>query len=253
MISRLSNAVFNPDSFFRQVLTWGVLKKNKSPKEWFLFRTAMLRECRLRRAPYPGVACRPVEELFPPIIKTECKLKLLRPTAYNLSWEELITLSQLVVARAPRSIFEFGTFNGRTTLHLAMNSPESSVVHTIDIKQGGFDFGLDSSYFDVTEVGGAFLSTIAKGKIVTLTGDSTTYDFSKYYGKMDLVFVDGDHSYGSVLKDSETAFKLAAPGALIVWHDYLLVDDVTRAVLEMADKRPLVNLKGTSLVVWENK
>lgn len=251
MVSKLFNAVFNPESFFREILRWGILNKRKDPKEWFLFRSAVLRECRLRRDPYPGVACKPVEEVFHDIIKGESKLKLLRPTPYNLSWEELITISLLAAACAPKNIFEFGTFNGRTTLHLALNSKEDSVVHTVDIKQGGFDFGLDSGFFDATEVGGAFLSSLAKDKIEVITGDSRSYDFSRFYGRMDFIFIDGDHSYDSVLKDSETAFKLVAPGGLVVWHDYLLVDDVTRAVLLLAKDKPLINLKGTSLVIWK--
>ena len=38
---------------------------------------------------------------------------------------------------------------------------------------------------------------------------------------MDLVFIDGDHHYESVLKDSATAFSLLKDsGSIIVWHDY---------------------------------
>ncbi len=53
-----------------------------------------------------------------------------------------------------------------------------------------------------------------------LQGDSRAFDFSPYAGKMDLVFVDGDHHYDSVVEDTRTAFRLIRPGGVIVWHDY---------------------------------
>ena len=39
-----------------------------------------------------------------------------------------------------------------------------------------------------------------------LYGDSQTFDFRPHFGKYDMVFVDGDHHYESVKKDTETAF-----------------------------------------------
>lgn len=57
--------------------------------------------------------------------------------------------------------------------------------------------------------------------ITHLRGDSQTFDFSPYYKKFDMVFVDGDHHYESIKKDTETAFKLLKnDSALIIWHDY---------------------------------
>ncbi len=56
--------------------------------------------------------------------------------------------------------------------------------------------------------------------ITHLHGDSREFDFTSYRGKMDLVFVDGDHHYDSVVKDTQTAFQLIRPGGIIVWHDY---------------------------------
>jgi predicted O-methyltransferase YrrM len=57
-------------------------------------------------------------------------------------------------------------------------------------------------------------------RITHLYGDSRTFDFEQYEGKMDLVFVDGDHHFDSVVQDTKTAFKLIKPGGAIVWHDY---------------------------------
>jgi len=60
---------------------------------------------------------------------------------------------------------------------------------------------------------------------VTVIGhNSQTFDFSTI-GKFDLIFVDGDHSYEAIKKDSENVFKLLKnEKSIIVWHDYLQID-----------------------------
>src|SRR2546428_10219387 len=48
---------------------------------------------------------------------------------------ELFCLGALVRASGPRAIFEIGTFDGTTTLQLALNSPDDAVVWTLDLPQ----------------------------------------------------------------------------------------------------------------------
>ena len=51
--------------------------------------------------------------------------------------------------------------------------------------------------------------------------NSLTYDFSQLNRKFDMIFIDGDHSYDAVKKDTENAFKiLKDDNSIIVWHDY---------------------------------
>jgi cephalosporin hydroxylase len=42
-------------------------------------------------------------------------------------------------------------------------------------------------------------------------------------GKIDLLFLDGDHAYGSVLTDWLLYQRLVRPGGIIAFHDSLLV------------------------------
>src|SRR6188768_1735878 len=63
---------------------------------------------------------------------------MLEPQAIdgNVSLYELFVINALVAQRAPLRIFEFGTFNGRTTLNLAANSPADARVFTLDLPRG---------------------------------------------------------------------------------------------------------------------
>jgi hypothetical protein len=51
----------------------------------------------------------------------------------NVSLQELAVLASLVRIRQPHRIFEFGTFDGRSTLNLAVNAPKQTLVMTLDL------------------------------------------------------------------------------------------------------------------------
>lgn len=159
-------------------------------------------------------------------------------------------IAQIVELLQPRRIFEFGTFDGRTTFHLAANSPPQAEVFTLDVQSGEFNFGADETYLNRVSVGQH--ASAVKSKVRLLTGDSTSYDFSPFTGEIDLIFIDAGHSYGAVMNDSARALEMLAPGGTIIWHDYLTIDDVTRALVELNKRLSLVNLEGTSLVVWRS-
>ena len=57
--------------------------------------------------------------------------------------------------------------------------------------------------------------------IVHFYGDSKTFDFSIIKDKVDLVFIDGDHSYEGVRKDTENIFNFVdIENTIVVWHDF---------------------------------
>lgn len=180
------------------------------------------------------------------------------PADGNVSVLELIVLSGLVAARQPHRIFEIGTFDGRTTLNLAMNAPADAIVFTLDLPAGGpVPEQVDAD--DVAFIERAswrhrrFVGVVEAARIHELEGDSASFDFSPFHGSMDLVFVDGAHSYEYVISDSDAALRIAAPGATVVWHDYGEWPGVTRALNELcaADARyaGLLHVDGTSLAL----
>jgi len=176
----------------------------------------------------------------------------------NVTILELLVLARLVRERAPRALFEIGTFDGRTTLNLAANSPADAVVYTLDLPPDlapSLDLALaERKYVDKAVSGARFLGTDLAPKIRQLLGDSATFDFGPYAA--DFIFVDASHAYEYVLSDSRRALQMLRGGrGTIVWHDYSEWEGVTRALNTLArDVPPFAALRwieGTTLAILE--
>ena len=166
--------------------------------------------------------------------------------------------------RPGTEIIEIGTFDGRTTLNLAINAPSDCRVFTLDLPpQHPSKFELDPGelhFVEKTAPGRRYKNcsrnwTSYASRITQLLGDSATFDWTPYFEKAGFVFVDGSHTYEYALADSLTAFKLLSREAVIMWHDYGVWDGVTRALEELEVKHSLGlrHLKGTSFVWWRAK
>ncbi len=118
--------------------------------------------------------------------------------------------------------FEIGTWRGETTANIA---PLVKQCYTLNLSAGDLrQLGLSDNYIRQQD-----MYSKSFDNIVHLKGNSETFDFSPYYGKCDLVFVDGDHHFEMVKKDTETAFKLLKnEKSCIVWHDYAYHPDKIR-------------------------
>jgi len=175
---------------------------------------------------------------------------------------ELAILSALAAeCEDGTDLFEIGTFDGRTTFNLAMNSPGGCRVHTLDLPPDtATAFSIDvaeRSLVQKARSGARYERNRARhpdalGKIRQLLGDSGTFDFSPWAGRCSLVFVDGSHTYDYLLSDTRAAMTMVRPGGVIVWHDYGVWDGVTTGLeeLEARERYGLRNVRGTSLVVW---
>lgn len=177
------------------------------------------------------------------------------PTDGNISSLELLFLSQLIKTYTPKTLLEIGTFNGLTTLHLAINSSDTSVIHTLDLK----DIHQASAYQDPEDL--KFISHPSKElklyakhevkKILFHQGNSMTFSFDSF-GSLDFAFIDGGHSYEIVKNDTEKVLEKLNPGGLILWHDYgPCTPGVFTYLNHLAQNLTLEHVENTSFVLYK--
>jgi hypothetical protein len=179
-------------------------------------------------------------DLYPEAATTtgECSLDIRHD--WELPYGERVVLDGITRAKAPRVIFEFGTFTGRTTLLLALAAPDAK-VHTIDLPPA--DGTSDP-------IGSAFAGHPASSRIVCHRQDSGSFDFKPFVGTVDLTFVDASHEYDEVVADSQQALAMTAPGGLVIWDDYHPRSrGVYRALNELGRSIPLNQIARTRLVI----
>jgi predicted O-methyltransferase YrrM len=184
----------------------------------------------------------------------------------NVSDFEIGVINRLVKYNNPKTLFEIGTFDGRTTLNMAAHSGGDALVYTLDLPLSSVDDTAlkidpgDRMFIEKAASGLRFCTTDMAYKITQLYGDSATFDFSPYARKVDFLFVDGSHSYDYVIKDSLTALEIIRPNGIILWHDYAAEGPtawpgVTKALEELysGDARfsAMKNIAGTSIVMLQ--
>ncbi len=185
----------------------------------------------------------------------------------NVSIEEICKIALITKYFKPKKVFEFGTYNGLTTLQIALNTPEDTQIFTLDLPPdrrdstrhplSELDRYVASEFLERfnTGVGSYFKGKSIEYKITQIYHDSAAFDFSPFYSMVDLIFIDAGHDYHNKKSDSENALKMVSPNGIVIWDNYddILNPDVTRYLSELADKLPLVRLRGTPLVVYWNK
>ena len=176
----------------------------------------------------------------------------------NVSPDELRVICRLVKHFQPATILEIGTFDGRTTSNMAANSSEETRIFTLDLppqelNQTALRLRTSDAVFILKDQSGReFFHRQREGTMITqLYGDSADFDYSPYRNNIDLVFVDGSHSYEYVINDTEVALSLLRNGkGIILWHDYGR-REVVRALNELylahSQLTSLAHIAGTSL------
>ena len=141
---------------------------------------------------------------------------------YNLlwtDWEDTNYIVNLLSRKA--NILEIGTYLGHTTQNIAENT--TGHIVTIDICQ---DMGASLKYQNHELLPREKSGSVITAKNVTKFLVESDEFFQPENGypytnnkNFDGIFIDGDHSFDQVRKDSKNAFNRIAKEGIIVWHD----------------------------------
>jgi len=126
-----------------------------------------------------------------------------------------LALLKALAEKFPRcSYFEIGTWRGESAANVASVSYECFTMDLPDAEKR--DLGYNEEYISQHAVLSKHLPNVTH-----LKANSRHFDFSSLNQKFDLVFIDGDHHYESVLNDTLKVFKhLIHNDSIVVWHDY---------------------------------
>jgi hypothetical protein len=150
-------------------------------------------------------------ELFPDFNETIQPYSCMDGTS---SIVDLALLKKLALRYKAENYFEIGTWRGESVANVSKVVKNCYSLNLSDEEM--YALKLDKTYIESHRFFSGNLPNVKH-----LFGHSDKFDFSPYNGKIDLVFVDGDHHYESVKKDTVKAFKLLKnENSIIVWHDY---------------------------------
>jgi hypothetical protein len=181
-------------------------------------------------------------EAIPDFMNTEVRIRECPLGAWSTPMGDIFVLLKAALGFQSKRILELGSYRGDTARLLAENTGEDVTICAVDI-----DERHGASY------GG---KPIAR-KIVRKTG-SISKDLFAGDNKYDLIFVDANHDFASVMNDTEVAFKVLADDGVILWHDYAQdayfhgLNCVPEALDHFSKTHALYAIRGTRLVIFSN-
>ena len=148
--------------------------------------------------------------------------------------------------------FEIGTWRGESAANVAQIASEVFSLNLSDEQMR--ESGKDEQYINLH----GFFSRELKN-VHHLKGDSSKFDFSAFQKTCDLIFIDGDHHYEAVKRDTQNAFSLRKNNeSILVWHDYGMNTEtprweVLRGILDglpQSEHRHLYSVSNTLCAIY---
>jgi hypothetical protein len=166
-----------------------------------------------------GLRWIPITDLFPDFNETVVPYAYLDGATLPI---DIAFLKALARKYQVKHYFEIGTWRGESVANVAAIVPDC-----VSLNLSNTDLIRSGMSEDYVKMHRFFSSELTN--IKHIEGNSQTFDFGDYFKQFDLVFVDGDHHYNSVLEDTKTAFQLIKDEhKMIVWHDYALEPETVR-------------------------
>lgn len=141
-----------------------------------------------------------------------------------------------------KRILELGSFRGDTARLLAENTGDDVQITTVDVdpKHGGSYLGLEVARKITRKIGAIEPGLFSSGE------------------NYDLIFVDANHDFDSVVNDTRVAFSVLSEPGVILWHDYHHdsffhgMAGVPEALAQFLGEHAIVALSGTRLAMFSS-
>lgn len=127
---------------------------------------------------------------------------------------DLALLKTLAEHFQAENYFEIGTWRGESVANVASIVPHCTTLNLS--REEILQLTHSEDYADLH-----FFFSKNLPNVTQLLGNSETFDFSPYEKQFDLIFIDGDHHYEAVRRDTQSILPLLKnEKSIIVWHDY---------------------------------
>jgi len=171
------------------------------------------------------------------------------------------------LSKISKKIFEFGTCSGKTTYLMGLNSSNDAKIISITLNPDDLnnfkkkDTDNKVSFRNIVNESVykkfLFSGEEVEKKIKIIFQNSINLEHYKFRNQMDLIFIDGGHTYSVVKSDSEKSFEMLNTNGIILWHDYVpgkkSAKDVVKYINEISKKKKIYKIKNTSLCFFINK
>jgi predicted O-methyltransferase YrrM len=136
--------------------------------------------------------------------------------------DEIAAFIEQIAARRPQAVLEVGTEMGGTLFLLTLAASPDATIISVDMPVRGFGgyprwkaayfrrFALPSQQLHLLRANSHSFATLQGVRALLVNRP------------LDVLFIDGDHSYGGVRADWEMYGPLVAPGGVVAFHDIVL-------------------------------
>lgn len=183
-------------------------------------------------------------ELFPGIENIMVPIGVINEASAHTNQVSMIYVVAIAKFLKSKRIFEFGTWIGKTTYYLSFAS-DNTTIFTLDLPPEQASAGENTGCY--------FRGTNKERVIKQIYCNSLDFDPSPYRKSMDLIFIDGGHTYKEVENDTLKAFEMLAPRGVIIWDDYEPKNpDIVKFLANFSQNKntQLFHIRKTSLIVY---
>ena len=171
------------------------------------------------------------------------------------------------LSKISKNIFEFGTCSGKTTYLMGLNSNADTKITSVTLSKNNVSDVLKKKEDNEVSFRNIINESIyskflfsgeeVENKIKVIFQNSLEFNHQEYMGKMDLIFIDGGHTYSVVKNDSEKSFDMVSKNGIILWHDYVpgkqSAKDVVKYIHEISKNKKIFSINGTTLAYFKNE